>query len=79
MPIATLMHVPKPGHNAHSGGSFPMRENPGELETDRLGRPKGFRKVHVVDASIFPSMPATTVVLALMANAHRIASAYQET
>ena len=29
-------------------------------------------RVHVVDASVFPSLPATTITLSVMANAHRI-------
>ena len=52
-----------------------MRREPGELETDTLGRPRGWERVHVVDAAVFPSFPATTVTLSVMANAHRIATA----
>jgi choline dehydrogenase-like flavoprotein len=43
------------------------------FRSDILGRPKGAKKVYAVDASIFPSIPATTVGLIAMANAHRIA------
>jgi choline dehydrogenase-like flavoprotein len=52
-----------------------MRAHPGPFEVDVLGRPHGFTRVHVVDASVFPSLPATTITLSVMANAHRIASA----
>jgi hypothetical protein len=56
------------------GGSFPMTKTPiNANDTDILGRPKGAKKVYAVDASIFPSIPATTVGLIAMANAHRIA------
>jgi choline dehydrogenase-like flavoprotein len=55
-----------------------MRENPGPFQTDLLGRPTGFSQVHVVDASVFPSLPATTITLSVMANAHRIGSAALE-
>lgn len=65
-----------PGTGNHSGGSFPMRHRPSEFETDVLGRPCGFEKVHVVDSTVFPSVPATTISLTIMANAHRIASAH---
>jgi len=30
--------------------------------------------VHLLDASVFPSIPATTITLTVMANAHRIAT-----
>jgi choline dehydrogenase-like flavoprotein len=30
--------------------------------------------IHLVDASVFPDVPATTFTLTIMANAHRIAS-----
>jgi len=51
-----------------------MKSNPSNFESDYLGRPYGFQKVHVVDATIFPSIPATSITLTAMANAHRIAS-----
>jgi choline dehydrogenase-like flavoprotein len=72
-PIPGLVQRGSPGKSNHVGGSFPMRRRPGDLESDVLGRPRGF--VHVVDASVFPSVPATTVTLTAMANAHRIAAA----
>lgn len=78
IPIPNITKVPKPGYGSHSGGSFPMRTNPKKFETDILGRPYGFSKVHVVDSTIFPSIPATTITLTIMANAYRIASAYNE-
>jgi choline dehydrogenase-like flavoprotein len=34
--------------------------------------------VPVVDSTVFPSIPATTITLSVMANAHRIASAHGE-
>ena len=74
-----LLRVAPAGRGFHSGGSFPMRERPGELECDVLGRPTGFSRVHVVDSTSFPSIPSTTITLTVMANAHRIASAYGET
>ena len=52
-----------------------MRERPGELECDLLGRPQGLERIHLVDSSTFPSIPSTTITFTIMANAHRIASA----
>ena len=74
-PVPGLVHVGRPGKSNHLGGSLPMRGEPGELETDALGRIPSWNRVHVVDASIFPSFPATTVTISAMANAHRIATA----
>lgn len=44
------------------------------LSSDLLGRPLGAKRVHIVDASVLPSIPANTITLTTMANAHRIAS-----
>ena len=43
----------------------------------RLG-PRRHRQVHPVDASTFPTLPATTITYSIMANAYRIASEYEE-
>jgi choline dehydrogenase-like flavoprotein len=60
----------------HFGGTLPMSSKPiGDLGTDLLGRPTGWTRIHVVDSSVFPSLPGTTVVLLAMANAKRIADA----
>lgn len=75
VPVPGLLHIGRPGKSNHLGGSLPMRREPGELETDTLGRIPNWNRVHVVDASIFPSFPATTVTISVMANAHRIAAA----
>ena len=59
----------------HLGGSLPMKSKPkSETDTDVYGRPNGFKNIHVIDSSIFPSLPATTIGLVTMANAYRIAS-----
>jgi choline dehydrogenase-like flavoprotein len=75
LPLPGLLQTGRPGKGNHLGGSFPMRLDPGELETDTLGRLPRWDRVHLLDASVLPSIPATTVTLTLMANAHRIASA----
>jgi hypothetical protein len=40
-----------------------------------LGRPNHWLRIHVVDGSVLPSVPATTFALVQMANADRIATA----
>jgi choline dehydrogenase-like flavoprotein len=74
-PLESMLKVWPPGKGFHSGGSFPMSGRPGELETDVLGRLPGFARVHLADASVFPTIPAATITLPAMANAHRIAGA----
>jgi choline dehydrogenase-like flavoprotein len=60
----------------HYGGAMPMSARPrGYMETDVLGRPVGWSRVHVVDSSVFPSLPSTTIALLAMANAQRIVDA----
>jgi len=76
IPVGTMLQMAPSGRGFHSGGTFPMRTEPAELESDRFGRPHGFKRIHVVDSSVFPSIPATTITFSVMANAHRIASEY---
>ena len=78
LPLSPFLKVMRPGKSYHYGGTFPMKAAPGRFESDRLGRPAGFRRVHAVDASVLPSIAATTIVFTAMANAHRIASAYEQ-
>jgi len=51
-----------------------MRNVPVGLETDPWGQVPALPRVHVVDASVLPSVPAGPVAFTVMANAHRIAS-----
>ncbi len=74
VPLIPGLQLLKPGSGYHSGGTFPMREQPGTLETDTLGRLPALTRVHLVDASVLPSIPATSITLSVMANAHRIAT-----
>ena len=76
LPLVPLLRVAEPGRGYHCGGSFPMRNLPALGETDAYGRPHGLRRVHAVDATIFPSVPATTITLTVMANAARIAAEF---
>jgi len=70
--VPPMLQIAEPGRGFHSGGSFPMRSEPKPFESDVLGRPHGWSRVHVVDASALPSIPATTITFSVMANAHRI-------
>jgi choline dehydrogenase-like flavoprotein len=72
MPVVPAIQFAEPGRSYHSGGTFPMRRAPAQFETDTLGRLHGMECVHLIDASVFPSIPATTITLTVMANAHRI-------
>ena len=73
-PLSPLLKIGNPGQGAHFGGIFPMREQPGPFESDTMGRPTGFTRVHLVDASVLPTIPSTTITLNAMANAYRIGS-----
>ena len=72
-PIKKALQITQPGRGFHSGGSFPMSKNPSPYQVNRLGNPRGFSKLHVVDATILPSIPATTITYMVMTNAYRIA------
>jgi GMC oxidoreductase len=72
MVVPPLLQMAEPGRGFHCGGSLPMRAAPGRFESDTLGRPHGWSRLHVVDASVLPSVPATTITFSVMANAHRI-------
>ena len=70
--IPPMLQFAEPGRSFHCGGSLPMRASPGTFESDLLGRPHGWSRVHAVDASVLPDVPATTITFSVMANAHRI-------
>ena len=76
-PLRLALRIGLPGSGAHIGGSFPMRPDPKGFESDALGRPAGLKRVHVVDSTVFPTVPAPTITLTIMANAFRIASESQ--
>lgn len=71
-PLSPMLQIAEPGRGFHNGSSFPMRQTPGELETDTLGRLPAWRRIHIVDASVLPDVPATQITFSVMANAHRI-------
>ena len=73
MPAFPAMRIGMSGRGYHAGGTFPMSRQPGEFESDVLGRPGGLKRVHVADATCFPTIPATNITLTLMAHAYRAA------
>jgi choline dehydrogenase-like flavoprotein len=73
-PVVPMTTVSPAAKSYHFGGSFPHAARRRGLTTDRLGRLERWDDVHLVDASVFPDVPATTFTLTIMANAHRIAT-----
>jgi choline dehydrogenase-like flavoprotein len=73
-PIGALLEISPAGTGFHCGGSFPMSKTPKSGQSDTLGRPFGLQRTHVIDGTVFPSVPATTMTQTVMANAFRIAT-----
>lgn len=79
VPVVSQIALSAPGKSYHFGGSFPHSRAPVQSEqTDLLGRLHPWRNIHLADASVFPTVPATTFTLSIMANAHRIARSVLE-
>ena len=62
-----------PGWGFHHAGTLPMRREPAAYECHTDGRLWDSARVRVIDASLFPSLPAKNISLTIMANAARIA------
>ena len=60
------------GYSVHFGASLPISESANGLNTDIFGSVDGLDGLHVVDAAVFPSIPATSPTFVIMANAYRI-------
>ena len=74
-PLIPMLRLSASGRSYHWGGSFPhTTDRPTIFSSDRLGRVGSWQRIHLVDASVFPTVPAMTFGLTVMANAHRIAS-----
>ena len=74
-PLIPMLRLSATGKSYHWGGSFPhSADQPPIFSSDRLGRVGSWDRIHLVDASVFPTVPAMTFGLTVMANAHRIAS-----
>jgi len=72
MPLSFALRSNPVGSSFHAGSTVPMAKAPNSSQSDVLGRPLGLSRVHLVDASVLPAIPATTITLSVMANAHRI-------
>lgn len=74
IPVVPQISLSAPAKSYHFGGTFPHARAPvAGSQSDLLGRVHPWRHIHLVDASVFPTVPATTFTLSIMANAHRIA------
>ncbi|MCB1332748.1 MAG: hypothetical protein KDK26_03640 [Roseivivax sp.] len=75
VPLRFATRTAPVGASFHVGASLPMSSAPRGSQTDVLGRPAGAARLHVVDASVLPAVPATTITFGVMGNAHRIGRA----
>ena len=73
-----LYSIGKFGYGFHVGGTFPMSKNPEGNQSDIFGRPYNKKRIHIVDASLFPSIPASTITYTVMANSYRIGDSYTD-
>jgi ferredoxin len=69
LPVLPMVAVSGPAKSYHVGSTFPHGSG-----SDLLGRVGPWRAVHLIDGAVLPSVPATTFMLTVMANAHRIAT-----
>jgi hypothetical protein len=72
LPLTFAARPGAPGSSFHVGASVPMVTAPSNGQSDTLGRPAGWQRLHLIDASSLPAIPATTITFSVMANAHRI-------
>lgn len=72
IPSPAMLQIGVPGDGNHIGATFPMSAQPDGHSTDKLGRLTGYPRLHIVDASVLPSLAATTLTFTAMANARRI-------
>lgn len=76
-PVIPRLEIAAGAKSYHVGSSFPhggRPDRPRELSSDRQGRVGPWRRIHLIDGSVFPNVPATTFTFTVMANAHRIAT-----
>ena len=74
-PVLPKLVLSAGGKSYHWGGTFPHALDGRTMySSDRVGRVGPWNRIHLVDAAVFPNVPATTHLLTVMANSHRIAS-----
>ena len=72
-PVLLFNKILRAGQSYHCGSTLPMKKDrTKKLCTDLLGRPNNLKRIHCIDSSVLPSIPATTITLSVMANAYRI-------
>lgn len=69
-----MAQLGKPGKSYHMGATFPMKERPNDTETNLLGTLSALPHIHLIDAAVFPDIPAVNHTFTIMANAYRIAT-----
>jgi choline dehydrogenase-like flavoprotein len=74
LPLLAMGETVDPGVSNHLASGLPMRQAPGLRDSDRLGRPGGLQRVHVVDGACFSDLPGEHLTYTIMANAARIAA-----
>jgi ferredoxin len=60
-------------HSYHFGASLPMKKTPSLDETDIYGQLKNFKDFHIIDSTILPTIPSTSISSLTMLNSYRIA------
>ena len=60
------------GYGYHFGSSFPMSNTKKKYNSDKFGRILNLKNIHIIDASILPTVPVSTITYTIMANASRI-------
>ena len=73
VPLPVIEFAPL-GLGQHVGAAFPMKANPGPLETDLYGQWPDAPGLYIIDASSLPDIPPHTITLSIMTNAYRIAT-----
>jgi ferredoxin len=73
LPVPFELRFGTPGEGSRIGSSFPMNRAPNGYQTNIWGALPGLDNVHIVDASVLPSVAAGPITFTAMANAHRIA------
>lgn len=57
------------GYGYHFGSSFPISNKKNKRGSDKLGRILNMKNIHIIDASVLPSIPVSTITYTMMANA----------
>ena len=55
-----------------------MSNRASKYKTDKYGRLGSSKLIHIVDSSILPSIPSSTITISVMANAYRIGDCFYE-